>query len=437
MKILTHCPVKSGSHKIRDTLIENGFRSVGYKDEECLDTLYNDNENLLICGHNEEMDDIFSNGKIYDICLVPIRLRSAINLSLYYYENMHKKMSYEKAKSILDNATNCNLKFCIAQIKKFCDFNDDEFDVEKGYTIYKGNDKIKRICFFRSELLWINGEMERVFKDLDLDIKYNYSIVKSVYSRHARDNGEEIRKHKNKEYMMEHNEDKWILDKYFKKRRTLAVTLGIGEKYEHYARCAAARVKKYMGLDVVVINDIDNWTIDTIDKGKTFEIIQSSKFFLMDIIMSYGFTFQQWDRIMYFDCDWRPVKEWDVDALLPHVYGNAYHVADRGYITHVINLEKRHKLQPGTYVNAGWFLYGKEMLNDLHYAVEQYHNYDKEHNEQCQLNHIMKNKIIIAPRKYNTMNHGILPKEDIYGFHDSSNYLLYDDNGHHHRCPFE
>lgn len=397
MKILTHC------HKIRDTLIENGFFSTEGKNTQ-YSSLYEENENFLIHCHDEEFtDDIFSNGKAYDICFIPVRLRSAINLSTDHHEK---------------NMQNYDLKSNITQIKKFCDFNDDEFDVENGYSIYEGNEKIKRICVFRSELFWINGEMERVFADVGLDIKYNYSIVKGIH-------------HNNEKYLKEYDEDKWILEKYFKKRRTLAVTLGIGEKYEHYARCAAARVKKYMNLDVIVINDIDNWTLKTIDKRKTFEIIQSSKFFLMDIIINcYGFTFKQWDRIMYFDCDWRPVREWDVDTLLPHVYGNAYHVADRGYDQHIINLEKRHKLQPGTYVNAGWFLYGKEMINDLHYAAEQYHNYNKEHNEQCQLNHIMKNKIIIAPRKYNTMNYDILPKEEIYGFHESSNYLLYNDDGH-------
>lgn len=198
-----------------------------------------------------------------------------------------------------------------------------------------------------------------------------------------------------------------------------AVTIGIGNEYETYSKLACNEVTKYLNLETRIITaDYLNLGI-----GETFEDkLASLKFLIFDI-------FPELDRVMYFDGDWKPLRSFNVEELCP-VNDKAYFVTDRSDYWEVQNLERMYGFEPGTYVNAGWFIINKEHKHLLERCKQEYLIFPKSYyKEQDTFNYVFRNDMLLADKRLNVLDLPAMPYEHILGLHNKEeNFKFYQNN---------
>jgi 2-polyprenyl-3-methyl-5-hydroxy-6-metoxy-1,4-benzoquinol methylase len=193
----------------------------------------------------------------------------------------------------------------------------------------------------------------------------------------------------------------------------IAVTIGVGEKYKRYAEKSAEMVRDLLGMETRIISD--EHLSYAVEGGEMKDKVYSLKFKIFDI-------YPDIDRVMYFDCDWRPVKKFSLQEFTPNE-SELYFVVDRIENDHVKGLEKRYKLNKGTYFNAGWFVASREHKPLFDFCNDNYWKYDKVWFDQCVMNQVFQNKVTYADRRLNIMN---IDGREALGIHTSGNYHLYD-----------
>jgi len=193
----------------------------------------------------------------------------------------------------------------------------------------------------------------------------------------------------------------------------IAVTIGVGEKYKRYAEKSAEMVRNLLGMETRIISD--EHLSYAVEGGTMKDKVYSLKFKIFDI-------YPDIDRVMYFDCDWRPVRKFSVQEFTPNE-SELYFVVDRIENDHVKGLEKRYKLNKGTYFNAGWFVASRTHKPLFDFCNDNYWKYDKVWFDQCVMNQVFQNKVTYADRRLNIMN---IDGREALGIHTSGNYHLYD-----------
>ena len=125
----------------------------------------------------------------------------------------------------------------------------------------------------------------------------------------------------------------------------IAVTIGVGDEFEKFAKWSARKVEKHLGLKTYVLGEqflqyanSPGWEMDMAQKSSCI------KFLLFKI-------FPNADRIMYFDADWRPVRDFNIYDYVPDE-NNLYFCRDDD----PEKLGEKYGLGKDRYFNAGWFV---------------------------------------------------------------------------------
>ncbi len=198
--------------------------------------------------------------------------------------------------------------------------------------------------------------------------------------------------------------------------KPVAVTIGIG-KYLGYAEKSSEYVRNYLGLETRIITD-EHLDYGIPSLGFTHKVF-SIKFSIFDI-------FPDIERVMYHDCDWRPVRQFDLMPYIPDPKG-LYFALDRVETEHIQDLERKYGMEPRSYFNAGWFVADREQHQMLQHCKNHYFDYKNRWGDQCVLNQVNKGKVTIADRRLNVMDLGNLyPDSEVLGYHGGTNYPIYE-----------
>lgn len=205
----------------------------------------------------------------------------------------------------------------------------------------------------------------------------------------------------------------------------VAVTIGIGEQYRFYAEKAAEEVRKMCGIEVRIVGDehlplahkIDTGNVDDL-KHRTWTL----KYRIFDI-------WPDLDEVMYFDCDWRPVRPFDIakefGALLS---GHEIALCHDRYNDHCEELRKLYGL-PFTYHNAGFFLTNKNgMAKVAKPFFDNYNRLPKKWGDQCVLNQILNfTDWTTLPKKFNIQDlYDQAHPSEVVGYHSGTNYKFFE-----------
>lgn len=197
-------------------------------------------------------------------------------------------------------------------------------------------------------------------------------------------------------------------------KKPVAVTIGIGEHYA-YAQKSAEYVRKHLGLETRIITE--EHLGFALDLPTFAHKVWTLKYRIWDI-------FPDLDFIMYHDCDWRPVRDFNIMDFLPDP-NDLYYCRDR-HNDHIEGLEKKYGLKPNTYFNAGWFVANRNHKALFDYCYSNYHNYEVVWHDQCVSNQVMKGLVTLADKRLNVMDlFGDYHESEIYAFHSSRNYAFY------------
>jgi hypothetical protein len=198
-------------------------------------------------------------------------------------------------------------------------------------------------------------------------------------------------------------------------KKPVAVTIGIGEHLA-YAKKSAALVRKHLGLETRIITD-EHLHL-ALDLPTLAEKVWTLKYKIWDI-------FPDLDFIMYHDCDWRPVRDFDVMDFLPDPNDLCF-CRDRQN-DHIQGLEQKYGLKPFTYFNAGWFVANRKHKALFDHCYNNYRSYDIVWHDQCVSNQVMKGMVTLADKRLNVMDlYGDYHESEILAFHSSGNYSFYE-----------
>ena len=197
--------------------------------------------------------------------------------------------------------------------------------------------------------------------------------------------------------------------------KPVAVTIGIGEHLD-YAKKSSEYVRNYLGLETrIITEEYLDYGIPSL--GFTHKVF-SIKFSIFDI-------YPDIERVMYHDCDWRPIRKFDLMPYIPDPKG-LYFVLDRSEHNHLKDLEQRYGLPPRSYCNAGWFVAHRDHKPTFDYCKSHYFDYDNQYGDQCVFNQVIQDKVTIADRRLNVMDlHKVYHESEVLGFHTSGNYSIY------------
>jgi lipopolysaccharide biosynthesis glycosyltransferase len=198
--------------------------------------------------------------------------------------------------------------------------------------------------------------------------------------------------------------------------KPVAVTIGIGKHLE-YAQKSCEYVRDYLGLETRIITE-EHLSLAVQGLSRTHQIF-SLKFSIFDI-------YPDIERVMYHDCDWRPVRKFDLMPYIPDPKA-LYFCLDRVEGEHIQGLERKYGLPPKTYCNAGWFVMHRDHHSMLQHCKDHYFDYPKKWDDQCVLNQVNKGKISLVDKKLNVMDlNGQYPLKEVLAFHTSGNYSIYE-----------
>lgn len=197
----------------------------------------------------------------------------------------------------------------------------------------------------------------------------------------------------------------------------VGVTVGVGEPYETCARFACKEVESILNIETrLITSEHLNLSLGT----EQLEQAWSLKFRIFDV-------FPDLENVMFFDCDWRPLKYFNILDFCPDK-NKAYFVPDRSDYWFIQGLEQQYNFEPGTYVNSGWFVVNKEKHQHLFDRCRaEYYNYPKSfYGEQDMFNHIFRNEIVLADKRLNVQDLHRMPYEEIIGLHNrAENHKFY------------
>lgn len=196
--------------------------------------------------------------------------------------------------------------------------------------------------------------------------------------------------------------------------KPVAVTIGIGD-YLQYAQKSAALVRKHLGLETRIITD-EHLHL-ALNLRYFNEKVWTLKYKIWDI-------FPDLDFIMYHDCDWRPVRKFDIMDYLPEP-NDLYFCLDRNN-DHTKGLEKSYRLKHSTYFNGGLFVANRKHKSIFDYSYNNYNRYISTWGDQCVSNQVMKNVVTLADKRLNVMDLNTdIPNKKVLGFHSPLNYAFY------------
>ena len=198
--------------------------------------------------------------------------------------------------------------------------------------------------------------------------------------------------------------------------KPVAVTIGIGKHLE-YAQKSLEYVRDYLGLEARIITE-EHLGLAVPGISRTHQIF-SLKFSIFDI-------YPDIERVMYHDCDWRPVRKFDLMPFIPDPKA-LYFCLDRVEGEHIQGLERKYGLPPKTYCNAGWFVAHRDQSPMFQYCKEHYLDYANRWGDQCVFNQINTGKITVADRRLNVMDLGKLYHDsEVLAYHGGTNYGVYE-----------
>jgi hypothetical protein len=190
------------------------------------------------------------------------------------------------------------------------------------------------------------------------------------------------------------------MSKRMSSSKTLGVTMGIGVEYSAYAEEAAHRVRQHLDLETFIIDErFLNYALAEKSKRKR---VWSIKFSVFDLVP------ENWHRLMYFDADWRPVRDWNVDELFPDM-DRIYVAPDRSHLPIVQRLEVQYGLRPGDYFNSGWMLLPRRSRPLLEEARRKYFELPRRFGDQCVLNQILRDDVTFVPETFNIFKPAVWP----------------------------
>jgi len=206
--------------------------------------------------------------------------------------------------------------------------------------------------------------------------------------------------------------------------KLVAVTIGIGDEFRGYAEKAAQKVRDLCGIEVRIIGDEHLHLAHQINRGGVNDLkhrVWTLKYRIFDI-------WPDLDAVMYFDCDWRPVRSFDATAHFLTI-AKHYDIAickDRTN-EHCEGLKKQYGL-PHSYMNAGFFLTNKQgMAKVSKVFFERYNHLPKKWGDQCVLNQILDQfKWSPLPKKYNVQDLYVQAhNSEVLCYHSHSNFEIY------------
>lgn len=200
-----------------------------------------------------------------------------------------------------------------------------------------------------------------------------------------------------------------------------AVTMAINhpaddsnENWLLFAEWACDRVEENLGLDrpVILSNEVLHLGINS----TPFDHITSIKLLLFKL-------FPKADRIFFFDCDWRPVRKFNLFDYLPKEEG-LYFTIDRQMCEEL-------KIQYGMknpYFNTGFFIADRsyEYLFDI--AFKNYTRYKRRFGEQCVMNQVFDGHITYLDPRLNVKDYESYRPSEILGYHSGNNYEIFKRN---------
>lgn len=198
-------------------------------------------------------------------------------------------------------------------------------------------------------------------------------------------------------------------------KKPVAVTIGIGAHLA-YAEKSAELVRKHLGLETRIITDEHLHLALNLRQLK--EKVWTLKYRIWDI-------YPDIDFIVYHDCDWRPVRKFNLLEHLPDP-NDLYFCRDRDN-EHIQGLEQKYGLKPNTYFNAGWFVANRKHKPIFDFCYKNYSKYQTTWGDQCVSNQVMKNVVTLADKRLNVMDTNTdIPNKKVLAFHSSGNYPVYE-----------
>ena len=165
----------------------------------------------------------------------------------------------------------------------------------------------------------------------------------------------------------------------------IAVTIGVGPEFEKFAAWSAAKVEKHLGLKTYVLGE--QYIKYANSPGADSDMAQKSsclKFLLFKI-------FPNADRIMFFDADWRPVRDFNIYDYVPN--------EDALYFCKDDDPEKlgeRYGLDKDRYFNAGWFVASRKHAHLFEECHNRFDEFETVWFDQCIMNQVFNDKITFA-----------------------------------------
>ena len=170
----------------------------------------------------------------------------------------------------------------------------------------------------------------------------------------------------------------------------IAVTIGVGDEFEKFAKQSARKVEKHLGLKTYVLGEqflqyanSPGWEMDMAQKSSCI------KFLLFKI-------FPNADRIMYFDADWRPVRDFNIYDYVPDE-NNLYFCRDDD----PEKLGEKYGLGKDRYFNAGWFVASRKHASLFEECHKRFDQFETTWFDQCIMNQVFNDKVTFADPRLN------------------------------------
>jgi len=195
------------------------------------------------------------------------------------------------------------------------------------------------------------------------------------------------------------------------------VTIGIAENEQDddwygYASWSSSYVKQYLGLDTTILtNEYLKYGVEGLSY---FDKVTSLKLLLFEF-------FPKADRIFYYDCDWRPVRQFNLWDYVSDKEG-IYVVQDRFDACEPLRIKYGMK---NPYFNAGFFIIDRKYSWLFKKGYDNYHNYDRMYVDQCVMNQVCDEYVDYLNPRLNVKDLGVYPNSEVLAYHNGHNYGIY------------
>lgn len=202
----------------------------------------------------------------------------------------------------------------------------------------------------------------------------------------------------------------------------IGVTIGIGEKYNFYARKAAEAFERHTKLQTLVL---DESALKSVSGHRIFDDAYSIKHrsCILKFFIPY---FIGREDFVYFDSDYMCVADWS-----PEEQSSGLFCAVRDRTKYLMEAKKTLCVPHIQYFNSGMMIVPSNVsFKIMNRCIEDYDKILNHFFEQCSLNHAIQSLDIemrYLDRRFNCMNYsGEFEKYDIRAIHCSSNYPYFE-----------